>query len=126
MKSSHFKGLWGTFLEVQAPSSLECSRILMVGVGEKGEGTEKQFQNLGGMIFDHLSKTPDESMEIHFQDITGVGLTAGDVATQMGFGALLRSWRFDKYRTKEKDEFIPSLATGLMVTENPLEAGGKV
>lgn len=125
IKSHYFKGKQGSIVEIIAPSSLDYRRILVVGLGEKGKGTESQFQDIGGKIYAHLSKTPDESICIDLGDLSGRGISSSDIAAHMAYGALLRSWRFDKYRTQEKDEDIPSLASGIIVVSQPKEAENK-
>lgn len=121
-KSNHFKGKQGALLEILAPSTLECDRLLLLGMGKKQELTQKDFQDLGGKIYAYLSRTPDESVEINMTGIMGKNLSGAQAVAHMAYGALLRSWRFDKYRTKENDETIPSLATAIIVTDEPEEA----
>ena len=44
------------------------------------------------------------------------------IAAEIAFGALLRSYRFDKYRTKEKPEAKPALQTVNVLTSDPAAA----
>ena len=41
-------------------------------------------------------------------DLSGLGYDA-DAAARVGFGAALRAWRYDRYRTKLKDKQKPTL-----------------
>jgi leucyl aminopeptidase len=43
--------------------------------------------------------------------LKGVKLSGAEFAANVAYGCQLRSYRFDKYRTKEKPEDKPSLAT---------------
>ena len=74
-------------------------RVLVVGVGKKGaagDGPEK----LGGNAVAKLLTSGEKSVAI---DLTGLGFDA-DAAAKVGLGAALRSWRYDRYRTRLKDK----------------------
>jgi len=74
-------------------------RVLLVGTGTGspgGEGAEK----LGGTVAARLQTSGETSAVI---DLTALGYDA-DAAARVALGAVLRSWRYDRYRTTLKDK----------------------
>ncbi|MFL6764468.1 MAG: leucyl aminopeptidase [Sphingomicrobium sp.] len=74
-------------------------RLLVVGTGagtSPGEAAEK----LGGTAAARLQTSGEKRAVI---DLTGLGYDA-DAAARVGLGAALRSWRYDRYRTKLKEK----------------------
>ena len=79
-------------------------RVLIVGVaGESvaGEAAEK----LGGTAAARLLTSGEKTVVI---EVSGLKLDA-DSAARVALGAALRSWRYDRYRTKLKDNYKPSV-----------------
>jgi len=73
-------------------------RLLVVGTGggsSPGEAAEK----LGGTAAARLQTSGEKKAVI---DLTGLAYDA-DAAARVGLAAALRSWRYDRYRTKLKD-----------------------
>jgi len=79
-------------------------RLLVVGTGNgepRGEASEK----LGGTAAARLQTSGEKTAVI---DLTGLGYDA-DAAARVALGAALRSWRYDRYRTKLKANQKPTL-----------------
>ncbi|MGN6850732.1 MAG: leucyl aminopeptidase [Sphingomicrobium sp.] len=79
-------------------------RLLVIGTGggsTSGDAPEK----LGGTAAARLQTSGEKTAAI---DLTGLGYDA-DAAARVGLGAALRSWRYDRYRTKLKDNQKPTL-----------------
>jgi len=66
---------------------------------------------VGGRIQAHLAGTGETEAAVLVDKIKGAKLAPHDIAANLAFGARLRSYRFDKYLTKEKPEDKPSLKT---------------
>ena len=82
----------------------EGRRILVVGVGKSP--TEKDgFEKLGGTAVARLLTSGETSAAI---DLTSLSIDA-DGAARVALGAALRSWRYDRYRTKLKEKHKPTL-----------------
>nr|NUR38403.1 leucyl aminopeptidase [Sphingomonas sp.] len=62
-------------------------------------------EKLGGAAAARLQTSGEKKAVI---DISGLGYDA-DAAARVGLGAALRSWRYDRYRTKLKDNQKPTL-----------------
>jgi len=79
-------------------------RVVVVGVGKEGttgDGPEK----LGGNAVARLLTSGEKSAVI---DLSDAGYDA-DAAAKIALGVVLRSWRYDRYRTKLKDKQKPTL-----------------
>ena len=110
IKASTFDGKKGELLDVIAPANIGNSRVVLAGVGDPAEVTDRDLENLGGSIYKHLSATGDKEAAVVVDSVSGEALEPADRAARAAYGALLRSYRFDKYKTKEKPEKKPKLA----------------
>jgi leucyl aminopeptidase len=93
-------------------------RLLVVGTGAAGtlgDAAEK----LGGTAAARLQTSGETKAVI---DLTGQGYDA-NAAARVGLGAALRSWRYDRYRTKLKDNQKATLEEIVIVGGGPDAAG---
>src|SRR4029077_20414340 len=70
----------------------------------------RSLQQLGGNLVAHLNGAGEEeaTLMIDAAETSPIGQT--EASAEIAFGAQLRSYRFDKYKTKQKPEQKPSLA----------------
>ncbi|NIA70291.1 leucyl aminopeptidase [Pelagibius litoralis] len=108
IKASAFSGKRGELLDIVAPAGVENSRILLVGMGTPAKLSPKDLQDIGGAFAGHLLRVREVKAAVLMDNLRG-GKTAAERAANAGFGALLRSYRFDKYKTKDKPEKKPKL-----------------
>lgn len=126
IKSSDFKGSFGSFLTVAATSDIEPDRIVLAGVGggkkdDEEEEVEKltvqSFINLGGKINKHLNairaKVAFVAVESRIDNFA-----RSDIAANLAYGAKLASYGFYKYFTKKKDDEKPSLKQLTIMLDN--------
>jgi leucyl aminopeptidase len=106
---SRFEGKKGQTLVLPAPHGLEVSRLLLVGLGQADKFDALAAEALGGTVVGTLELSGDELATILVDAPDGASLGLAEIGARVGVGALLRSYRFDKYRTKEKAEDKPSL-----------------
>jgi leucyl aminopeptidase len=78
-------------------------RLLVVGIGTGG--TADRAEKLGGTAAARLQTSGDKIAVI---DLSGIGFDA-DAAARVALGAALRSWRYDRYRTRLKEKQKPTL-----------------
>jgi leucyl aminopeptidase len=104
---AEFKGAKGKTCIILAPGA-NITRVLAVGLGKTAETTEKILAEAGGTIVTSLSR----EVAVAVADNALTAQQAGEVA----LGAVLRSYRFDRYRTKEKPEDKPKLSKLTMLT----------
>ncbi|HSR73048.1 MAG TPA: leucyl aminopeptidase, partial [Kiloniellales bacterium] len=122
IKNSRFTGKKGQILEILSPPKLSNSRIVLVGLGTPKELEDRDLENLGGALVAQLSGTGEREVAIMVDPIEGFGRAEPERAARYGFGALLRAYRFDRYRTKEKAEEKPSLTKVTIHCTNPGKA----
>ena len=106
--ASSFSGKKGELLEIVAPANLTNSRILLVGLGASAKLRETDLQDLGGAAMAQLLRCGEEKAAFLVDKLRG-GKSPQERAAHYAFGALLRGYRFDKYKTKEKPEKKPKL-----------------
>ena len=86
-----------------------ASRVVLVGLGKAGDFDARAAQSVGGTIVSTLEKSGDSAATIAVDAADEAPIPPAATAANVGFGALLRGYRFDKYRTKEKPDDKPSL-----------------
>ncbi len=104
---AEFSGAKGKVCVILAPGA-NLTRVLAVGLGKPAETTQKILEEAGGTIVANLSREPAVA-------VANSALTARQAA-EIALGAVLRSYRFDRYRTKEKPEDKPKLAKLTVLT----------
>ncbi|MBT4934887.1 MAG: leucyl aminopeptidase [Rhodospirillaceae bacterium] len=109
IKASRFKGGRTSSLPLLAPGGTGFTRILLVGMGKAKAIDAKAMQGLGGEIYAALSTKGHATVQVMVDAIEKCAMKPDQMAAEMALGARLRSYRFDKYRTKEKPESKPSL-----------------
>jgi len=122
---AEFKGGKGKSCSILAPGG-ELTRVLAVGLGKPAELTQKILEEAGGVVSVALAR--ESSVAI------AAGTLTGQQAAEVALGAVLRAYRFDRYRTKEKPEDKPKLDKVTVLTSDvgkakaawePLEATAK-
>lgn len=119
--ASSFSGKKGELLEIVAPAKLKNSRILLVGLGAPAKLTEQDLQDLGGSATALLLRSGEEKAAFFVDKLRG-GKSAPERAANYACGALLRSYRFDKYKTKEKADKKPKLKDIKVMVEDAAAA----
>jgi leucyl aminopeptidase len=99
--TNQFKGKKGATLDILEPDGIKIQRLIVVGTGKPADLKEKDFLKFGGVLAAKLNsgseavtvmaELPDSAME---------PVQAAAIAS----GIRLRAYRFDRYKTKKKDE----------------------
>ena len=114
LKFSRFTGKSGELLEVAAPSGLAVSRLLLVGLGKPEALDEKGLEVIGAQITARLLTLAETAATFDIEAPASSNksgkLKSGEIAAHLAFGARLRSYHFDKYRTRNLDEYEQRLA----------------
>ena len=105
---AEFKGSKGQTCTILAPGA-GLSRIVVVGLGKAGELTPLIAEEVGGTAVTAVMKDAAAAL--------WPGTLSPAVAAAAAHGAVLRSYRFDRYRTKEKPEDKPKLAAMTVLLE---------
>ncbi|WP_019833354.1 leucyl aminopeptidase [Sphingomonas sp. PR090111-T3T-6A] len=101
--AARFEGEAGSVAEVFAPEGAGVRRVLLAGLGDGDQ--DAQYERAGGALVAKVQMSGEKTLVI---DFTGHKGTA-ERAARLAYGALLRSWRYDVYRTKLKPSQKPSL-----------------
>jgi leucyl aminopeptidase len=122
IKFSRFTAKAGQFLEVLAPSGLKTSRVLLVGLGKPEALDEKGLETLGARIVDHLFTSGEIAANFEIDVPKGSKVKRAELAAHLAFGARLKSYAFDKYRTRNLDEYEKKLKTVRIITPDVASA----
>jgi len=98
--ADHFKGKSGSSLDLVAPADLKVARLVVVGCGKPGDMKRKDFAKLGGTA---MGKIPSSAAHATIlAELPNKAMTA-EQAADLGLGVRLRGYRFDRYKTKQKE-----------------------
>ncbi len=117
VKNVQKKDFKGDFGKISSFISYNDSfnHIILVGLGDKSKKFSKiEFEKLGALIFCATAELDKQiSILISKEDVNE---SSDDFLTLIAFGLKLKSWHFDKYKTKEKSKI--KLQKAIFVTEN--------
>ncbi|MCR9139157.1 MAG: leucyl aminopeptidase [Alphaproteobacteria bacterium] len=99
MEIAGFDGKARATVDVLAPQDCPTDRIGLLGLGDPAEVSENDWVRLGGSIFALIRKSKKIWV---FADVPGVE-TSGQHIADLALGILLRSYSFDTYKTRKKD-----------------------
>ena len=117
-----FKGRPDEQLAILAPPGIDASRILLIGLGKGDSLDALTLQAVGGRVATALNAAGEQGATVAVDEIAGARLGTGEMAAHMALGARLRSYRFDKYRTREKPEQKPTLKRLTFALDDPASA----
>ena len=109
IRASNFEGKKGQSLNVLALAGTKLDEVMIVGLGKADDVTELEMQRLGGRIYASTKQAKKGIVTVAIDAVTDSKMTAADIATEIAYGANLRSYRFDKYKTKLKPVDKPSI-----------------
>jgi leucyl aminopeptidase len=114
IKNSKFKGELNQILSIFSSDGM---RIFLIGLGKKSDQNEKQWQKVGSSVLDALGTSPTGEGAVEIYDLENFNNT--EVAANLALGALLKSWRFEKYFTTKKPEELFSVKKITILTPQP-------
>jgi leucyl aminopeptidase len=107
--ASKFKAKSGDLLDIVAPHGIAATRIVLLGLGKTKEYGPGKAADLGGGLAAFLLKLPEAQTQLVLDPIESKGFSTADLAAHIAYGATLRAYRFDRYRTKEKADDKPAM-----------------
>ncbi|MCW5730497.1 MAG: leucyl aminopeptidase [Alphaproteobacteria bacterium] len=119
---SRFTGARGQVLEIMAPAELKFSRVVLYGLGKASEANELAFEAAGGEVTRRLLASGEKELNFFCDDLKGAKIACGEAAARIAYGVRLGSYRFDKYRTRQKAEQKPSLKDVIVACEETAAA----
>ncbi len=112
IKNSKFKGKLNQVLTL---FTAEGTKIVLIGLGKNQDQSPRQWQKIGGSITTALSASGTEEAAIEIYDDKE---TDDELASNLAYGAILKSWRFEKYFTKKAPEELFSLKKLIICTKH--------
>ena len=122
LKYSRFTGKSGEFVEVAAPEGLGISRLLLVGLGKPSALDAKGLEVIGAQIAARLETAGESKASFEIEVPKAAKVKAGEAAAHLAFGARLRAYKFEKYRTRNLDEFKRYLESVTVATADAAAA----
>lgn len=107
MKAAKHTGQSGKTLSVYAPPKSKLTKVVVFGLGKAKDMTAQSSEEAGASLEAELSSEPRATIVL--DDIKGAAVDIVDIAAAVASGLALKSYRFDKYRTKEKADAKPKL-----------------
>jgi len=110
-----FIGAKGQVLDIVAPAGLDAARVVVIGVDGSGVVEPETVEIAAAHAYNAVKTS----------GVTELLLKLGgdaETAARVAFGVKLAAYRFDKYRTTEKAEKKPSVATVKVAAADPAKA----
>jgi leucyl aminopeptidase len=111
--TAEFKGANGKTCVILAPGA-GLTRVVGVGLGKPAELNQQKLNEAGGHAAASLARETAACV--------ATGALQPAQAAEVALGAVLRTYRFDKYRTKEKPDERPKFAKLTLFTGDPARA----
>ncbi len=119
MKAQDFTGKKDQQLSLTAPVA-GLDLVMIMGIGKAADLGIREIELLGGVIAGALASSKSKMAQVGCLPVAGKTVSDSDAAALLASGARLRTYRFDAYKTKKKDE---ASLTGLTFqTGNPAAA----
>ena len=102
-EAASFKGKAKSTIELLGHTDLPCPRLLAIGAGTPSEAKDGDWLALGGYAFAQLGARKGASASLVAELQGDDGPKPAELAADLALGALLRSYKFDKYLTKKPE-----------------------
>jgi leucyl aminopeptidase len=94
----------GRTIELLCPAGVGQARVVVLGLGAPGEAKELDLEVLGGSLATRLKASGVTEASVAIDPVEGLPFGPTELAVGIAEGAMLRSYRFDKYHTSKDDE----------------------
>jgi len=109
MKAAEFKAKQGKALEITAPSGVSNSHIILLGAGASKDFDALGAEKIGGSGLGRALATREKTAIFALEGFSSKKIDDAQLGARIAAGARMRSYRFDKYRTKEEKSDKPTL-----------------
>lgn len=103
--AADFRGKRDTFLLLPGVADAAHERILLQGLGSRAELTAQGWEQCGGALYAKLAELETDEAVFIADDLDHMA------AMRLAFGFRLRSYRFDRYKTKVEPKIYPAALT---------------
>jgi leucyl aminopeptidase len=122
LKNLGFKGDKGEITFYKSDDGITA----MFGLGkEKDISSEQKIAELGFALYGALAGKNYKNIDIQIKSSEKSGLNDAELAANIAFGMVMRSYKFDKYFTKKKDEDKVKLEKVSFISDNESDAEKK-
>ena len=105
MEGGRFQGKADETLTVLGASGVAAHRVVLLGIGKAREATASTYLAAGGAAFAAVAKAGAADVAVAIDSAEDTKIGVGEAAAQLALGFRLRSYRFDKYKTRQpKDQ----------------------
>lgn len=118
-KAAGFTAKKGQTLKLSGLALGKPTQILLVGAGKSEAFTLQDAEALGGKSIAEVLKTTQKLAAFALNGFSTGSNEEGEIAARIAMGALLRTYRFDKYRTTLEKDQKPSLTKISVHTTDP-------
>jgi leucyl aminopeptidase len=98
--ADRFKGKSGSALDIVAPADLKVGRLVVIGCGKPNELKQQEFLKFGGIV---AGKMPSGATDATIIAELPNGAMKADQVADLALGVRLRTYSFDRYKTKRKE-----------------------
>jgi leucyl aminopeptidase len=116
IERGRFSGRMGETLSFLTPPWLDAEAVLVIGSGKPEAWNERAAELFAAHAYNAAKASGVETLVIALPDLSA------QMAAHAAFGLRLASYRFDKYRTRQKPEAKHSIAAARIATEAPAKA----
>ncbi|HLH91826.1 MAG TPA: leucyl aminopeptidase [Xanthobacteraceae bacterium] len=99
--ADRFKGKLAGALDIVAPADLKVARLVVIGCGDAGDLKRRALVRLGGAAMGKIPATAAAATIV--AELPNKAMTP-EQASDLALGMRLRAYRFDRYKTKRKDD----------------------
>jgi leucyl aminopeptidase len=104
MTAAKFEGKKDQSVELVAPADTGIDRVIVLGAGDVTKLQARDIEMLGGTAAGALQAAKVSEASIAAELPGEPAIQPGDVAALLASGVRLRTYRFEQYKTKKKDE----------------------
>jgi leucyl aminopeptidase len=101
---SRFSGKPGQVLEVLAPAGVKASRLIVVGLGKPEDFDANGAEAVAAAAIGRLKGTTETDVSLEIDAPKGGKLRGAKLAAHLALGARLKTYAFNRYRTKDLAE----------------------
>lgn len=120
--TNRFKGKLGTVLDILAPEGVRADRLIVIGLGKVSALAERDFLKLGGVAAGKIGATNGAATVV--AELPTAAMTSAQAAS-VALGMQLRAYKFDRYKTKKKDDDNGATRTEVAIAVNDVAAARK-
>lgn len=118
MKASRFAGKPGQVSVMMAPNGVAADRLCLVGIGKVAKLDGHGFEKAIATLVKNLLTSGAKHVAVVMDGVSNKNLSEADLTAHGGMAARLAAYRFDQYRTTQKDDQKPTLATITFAVED--------